>query len=1166
MKIILLFLFLLFTSAHIQAQELIPLFQHRIANGNQIIMLDSLNGFASACGGGFETAGGFYQYKNGKWKVSMAFPYSDSPILKVFSPTSVFGLHHLVHYDNWKYVFYHFNGENWNRIDIPLIKWDEVDYTIIKSMDGFSENDIWLVGQKAAILHYKNKSWVPVHSPVIWKDGDGDFDKDFNVVKAVGPDRVYVAGRNGIFIRFEGSDGRLIPLPLKTSIISMDADEGGTVFLATDQGEVAVYDGKFAKLIPTPFPGQRINSIRKTKSGSLFITQNSTVFRLQPDESWKPVLDANQLKAGLNAVSEIPGSPADKLIFLTSDGIYSSSKRGKVSFRESSAEANITATSRGALFFDADGDFAPDLLLTGEMGQPDLLMKNNGAGIFSDVTFESGLLKSSNGSLTAVSGDIDNDGDQDLITVRTDNHQLNVWRNTGKAKFTDVTSWSGLDSYTPVFSQIYWGHSLQFVDIDRDGDADLLKSDWDNGLIIFLNNGIGKFTRSALPDYSFLNSQKEHRLMSTNFILRSDGKWNQLITSAVSGSWVGVLDPKTLTFTTLKSYPKLLTTASVVFQNPDKTDPLIFLPDRNISDRFGRISGDSLIIFTQPVQLPSSPVYPGFPNGFNSAADVNLDGKPDLFISNHLLISDSLGFDDSRETNGLSPEGNIFTADYNRDGAPDVLITQGSEFGRKSTRLFANLVTGEKYIQVRPEGSLSGTDGEGCLIEVYPSGTTPGNALSRTTVGFTGSAAATSLPLPVTLSTGGHETVSVRLVFSSGSERWFTDVSAGSLLIATEFSEPIHSAWLFYRSLTKLVRYFVWWEELLKLGFHLSLIFGVYYALKSRDLKSIYIWPVWWIGFSLIYLVVFYFTVQFDLLINWLIPTFSGLSFASAGIGLSFAWKRYIRTNYIGQYRIERLIGEGSSGKVFQVFSPSDKKMLALKLYHTRSFDTAEGVIRFQREVAAGSQLEHPNIVKIYGQGATGSSRYLTMDYVDGENLRDYLTREISVHQIVLWLKTLADAIQYMHDSGIFHRDLKTENIMVTKSGEVKIMDLGLAKTNVFATMTRLGTSVGTLAYMSPQQAVGMPIDASSDVYSLGVIGFELLSGGTLPVSGDNDMAFVYNIFNQKPEPVSVYNDQVDDLLESIIMKSIAKQPEERFGSAKEFGEELKRWQERRKV
>lgn len=1154
---------ILFFALQVQAQDLIPLFQQRIANGNQIIMLDSLNGFASAGGGGFETAGGFYQFKNGKWKVSMAFPYSDSPILKVFSPTSVFGLHHLVHYDNWKYIFYHFNGQNWNRIDIPLIKWDETDYVIIKSIDGSSENDLWLAGQKSAILRYKNKTWVPVHSPVVWKEGDGDFDKDFNAVKAIRPNLVYVAGRNGIFIRFDDAFGKLIPLPVKTNIITMDADENGTLFLATDQGEVVSYDGKIARLIPTPFPGQRINSIRKAKSGSLFITQNSTVFRLMPDNSWVPVLDAGQLKSGLNAVSDIPGSTDEKLIFLTSDGIYSSSKRGKISFRESSAEANITATSRGGLFFDADGDHAPDLLLTGEMGQPDLLMKNNGTGIFSDVTFESGLLKSSNGSLTAVSGDIDNDNDQDLVTVRTDNHQLSIWRNTGNAKFTDVTDWSGLGSYQPVFSQIYWGHSLQFVDIDLDGDNDLIKSDWDNGLIVFLNNGIGQFSRSPLPDYSFLNSKKEHRLMSTNFILRPDGKWNQLITSAVSGSWFGVLDPKTLTFTTLTAYPKLLTTASVVFQNPADSVPSIFLPDRNISDRFGRISGDSLLIYNNPVYLGSAPVYPGFPNGFNSAADMNLDGKPDLFISNHLLISDSLGFNDTRETNGLSPEGNIFTADYNGDGATDVLITQGSEFGRKSTILFANLASREKFIRIHPEGSSSVADGQTCQIEIYPSGTVvAGNPLSQTTVGFNGSAAATSLPLPVILSTRNSDKVSVRVVFPSGSERWINEATAGSLVTVTEFSEPLHSAYLFFRGVTKLVRYFIWWEELAKLWFHSILIFGIFRLLKSRDLKSIYKWPVWWIGFSLLYLFGFYFTIQLEPWKNWLIPTLFATLFPVSGIGLSFAWKRYIRTNYIGPYRIERLIGEGSSGKVFQVFSPADKKMLALKVYHTRTFDSAEGVIRFQREVAAGSQLEHPTIVKIYGQGSTNSSRYLTMDYVDGENLRDWLTRDVSVQQVVLWLKTLADGIQYMHDSGIFHRDLKTENIMVTRSGEIKIMDLGLAKTNVFATMTRLGTSVGTLAYMSPQQAVGMPLDESSDVYSLGVIGYELLSGGTLPVSGDNDMAFVYNIFNQKPEPVSVYNDKVDPDLEAIIMKSIAKQPEDRFGSAKDFGEELGKWLE----
>ncbi|MCK6601577.1 MAG: protein kinase [Bacteroidetes bacterium] len=1143
------------------AQDLVPFFKQKAANASQIVLLDAQSGFASACGAGFETAGGFYQLTGGKWKLSLAFPYSDSPILKVFSEKSVYGLHHRVHDDNWKYLFYHFDGSNWTRLDIPLVHWDQTDYVIIKSMDGWSDQDLWLAGQKATLLHYKNHRWIPVQSPVRWTDGDGDFEKDFNVVKAVGPDDVFIAGNSGILLRFQGSAGKQIPLPVTSGILTLDLAPDGTLWMGTDKGEILNWNGKSCRVLTSPKPGARIPFLKLLNRRQPAFAQEGRIYGLTGDSSWQVLLDASGLKTGINAFDLVTTDDGSgRFTFLTVEGIYGSAPRGKVSFRETTAEANITAAARGGLFFDANGDLAPDLLLTGEMSQPDLLLMNNGTGIFSDVTFESGLLTSSNGSLTAVAADFDNDGDQDLVTVRTDSHRLQIWRNKGSGRFSDVTAWSGLGEFSPAYSPVYWGHSLQSADIDLDGDLDLIKSDWDDGLIVFLNDGTGRFSRSALPDYSFINSKKDHRIMSAHWILRPDGTWAHFIATAGAGSWLGILDPETLTFRSLKTYPKLTVTAAVPFPDGSDSLPVFFLPDRNIHDRFGQISGDSLITIRKPVRLGSQPVYPGFPNGFNLVRDMNLDGKPDLFISTHLLIADSSGYSDSRETNGLSPEGNLTVSDVNGDFLPDVLITQGSEFGKKSTRLWSGLAGSPDAIRVIPEGSASAFAGSHCRIEVWSPDSVADKPLAVVYPGLSGSPAATSEPLPVLVSTAGKSKVRLRVIFPSGSDRWTDPVSAGSTVTVTEFPEPLHSIRLGIRAAGKLAGYLVGWQELLKLILHIGLIWSVWRLMKARDLRDSFLKPVWWTGFTGIYLISYYFTVQESALINWVFPSLAGFLFAGTGSAVTFAWKRYLRTNYIGPYRIERLIGEGASGKVYEVYSAANKKKLAVKVYHARTFDSPEGQIRFQREVAAGMQLDHPGIVKIHGQGTQDQNRYLTMELVEGENLRNWLTRDLSVRQTVLWLSELAEALAYMHKSGILHRDLKTENIRVTPGLKVKIMDLGLAKTTIFATMTRMGTSVGTLAYMSPQQAVGMPLDESSDVYSLGVIGYELLSGGTLPVTGDNDMAFVYNIFNQKPLPLQNFNQEITPELDSLIQKAIQKQPEDRFRSASEFGTALKLW------
>ena len=264
------------------------------------------------------------------------------------------------------------------------------------------------------------------------------------------------------------------------------------------------------------------------------------------------------------------------------------------------------------------------------------------------------------------------------------------------------------------------------------------------------------------------------------------------------------------------------------------------------------------------------------------------------------------------------------------------------------------------------------------------------------------------------------------------------------------------------------------------------------------------------------------------------------------------------QTQRISHYKILELIGEGGMGKVYKAKDSTQNRIVALKIMHPGLTDNEEGLKRFQRESEIGARLKHKYIVNIYEAGVWNDQCFLVMEYLKGKTLRSIIKTEgkFDPQRLISVCLPVARALKEIHGHNIVHRDIKTENIFITRENKIKLMDFGLAKSAIFTVVTRTNILLGTLAYMSPQQAVGETIDHRSDIYSLGVIMYELATG-FLPFKGSHDMALIFEIFKNQPRPIRNFVKNFPHSLEKCIFKAMAKETEDRFQNVDELIKQL---------
>jgi serine/threonine-protein kinase len=238
---------------------------------------------------------------------------------------------------------------------------------------------------------------------------------------------------------------------------------------------------------------------------------------------------------------------------------------------------------------------------------------------------------------------------------------------------------------------------------------------------------------------------------------------------------------------------------------------------------------------------------------------------------------------------------------------------------------------------------------------------------------------------------------------------------------------------------------------------------------------------------------------------------------------------------------------------------------VAVKVLNERLSGDRTFVERFRREAQAAANLNHPNVVSLYDFGADGSTYYIVMEFIDGRPLADIIKSEgpLMPERAAEIGVDVARALERAHAANLIHRDIKPSNIMLNSSGQTKVTDFGIARAigggEGEQTMTQTGMVIGTAAYLSPEQAQGAPVDQRSDVYSLGCVLYEML-GGRPPFTGDTPLSIAYRHVREDPQPPSTVNADVPAALDAVVMKALAKNPDNRYQSAGEMREDLERF------
>ena len=215
---------------------------------------------------------------------------------------------------------------------------------------------------------------------------------------------------------------------------------------------------------------------------------------------------------------------------------------------------------------------------------------------------------------------------------------------------------------------------------------------------------------------------------------------------------------------------------------------------------------------------------------------------------------------------------------------------------------------------------------------------------------------------------------------------------------------------------------------------------------------------------------------------------------------------------------------------------------------------------RFYQEARAAAALTHQNVAVIHEIGENEGRLYLAMELVEGQSLKSLieLSEPLSIKKVLEIAIQICEGLSAAHEKGVVHRDIKSDNIMVTPKGLVKIMDFGLAKVKGSTKLTKVGSTIGTAAYMSPEQARGEEVDRRSDIFSLGVVMYELFTG-KLPFRGEHQAALMYSLVNEDPQPVARFNENVSPEIERIIYKALAKDVEDRYQSTEDLLADLRR-------
>jgi serine/threonine-protein kinase len=266
-----------------------------------------------------------------------------------------------------------------------------------------------------------------------------------------------------------------------------------------------------------------------------------------------------------------------------------------------------------------------------------------------------------------------------------------------------------------------------------------------------------------------------------------------------------------------------------------------------------------------------------------------------------------------------------------------------------------------------------------------------------------------------------------------------------------------------------------------------------------------------------------------------------------------------INALFDGRYRIMRKLGSGGMADVYLAEDEELGRRVAIKILNDKHANDEQFVERFRREAKNAAGLSHPNIVSIYDRGEAEGTYYIAMEYLDGRSLKEIVVARgpLPISDAIEATRQVLTALRFAHRKGVVHRDIKPHNVMADADGRLKVTDFGIARAGV-SQMTEAGSIIGTAQYLSPEQARGAAVDQRSDLYSIGVVLYEMLTG-QVPFTGESPVEIAMKHLSDTPRPPSLLRPEIPPDLDMVVLRALAKNPEDRFQTAEEMDAELER-------
>lgn len=1127
-------------------------------------MFTADSGIAISKGKGKDVKGNVLTLHNGIWQPVEEFEYSDYPLVCRYNKNTIWYLIHETHNGNYKPRLFSLSGNIKKEIKLPDIFWDEKDYSMWTGISVLENGCAYLAGQKGNIIFYDTRQWHVIESPVKNSGINDLIAGDLHDVQMLSPEEGWAVGKQGIILHFKSGKWNIFPSPTNYELRSISMADRNSGWIVGDHGTILKYsDGKWIP-VPTEFR-VGFNSVKSVNGNKAWIVGNRSLLLEYDAGVWKENTSIRIFEDnfnGLDVIKSVDGKY--KIWIIGNSGIYTNSQPFNFSFTDVTAQTSLRKEGRIGVFADFNNDRFPDIISVPEDG-PVLLYENRGGKGFRPTTGNISSPEEKN-SQTVSAADINNDGNPDLLKILDDvNYQLLF----GNGDFSFRKSSKDNLSLNYISTDSYVNSST-FVDFDNDGNLDLYFSNYNNMDMLFRNDGSGKFTNvfgtSGIVKYlnkrsygALFSDFNNDNLIDVLLIYKIPEEKKHLFLFINKGDFKFV--NKEDTNFICKGAPSTYSAIAEDLNCDGYTDIVVFNNDEKLKVLINR--GDaSFYDATESSGLDKTFSHPDPGNGILNAADINNDGYPDLFIGSKLFLnSPECKFTEMGKYLGVDFTGNPSFADYDGDGDVDLYLGSSREALGKGDRavLYRNNLIDKNYIKVELLPDISNRSGIGTklFLEKYDKN---GNLVNRylKQAGLGASPIAQPDFANITFGLDSNMRYKLKTVFPSG-VTINTDIDqTGKIYEITESSFYRHYSILLLKSINRTLLLLNWEIELIKLVVLLIIIRLLYgYGLKTKAGPLI---RKWYLATSFIamYFVLVHLCINESIIYSSFIAIGGTSVVAFIFIFLSVYIYEKKGSHYILHYRLHDIIGAGGMGKVYRATDTRNNKSVALKVLNSELLKDDSNRKALNSEGKLLSLLDHPNIVKIIEFGATNEQAFIAMEFLAGRTLAQYIEMNSPLPQeLILSISgQILKGLDVIHKNNIIHRDLKSANIMFDEQMNVRIMDFGLSKSPLLATMTSLGSALGTLGFTAPEQITNLNVDKRADIFSFGVILYQMITAA-LPFSGENEISLIYSIFNNEPPLPSTINPNVSKGFDKIVMKCLDKEPEERYRSVEEIISDL---------